>query len=190
MKRKMVLIDRDGTIIREMGFLSDPKKVKLLKGAAEGIRRLNRAGFKVVIVSNQSGVGRGFYTEARARWVSAAVVKALARRGARVHDSEYCPHHPKAVIRKYRKRCSCRKPGIGMAVKAAKKLKVRLRGSPAIGDRLSDVKLGLNLGGPGILVLTGYGKRNLRLVRKERIKPTVVVRNLDSAARWIVGQGR
>jgi D-glycero-D-manno-heptose 1,7-bisphosphate phosphatase len=190
MKRRMVLIDRDGTIIREMGFLADPRKVHLLKGSAEGIRLLNKAGFKVVIVTNQSGIGRGYYTEARARWVSSAVVRALARRGAKVHDVEYCPHHPKAEIRKYRKRCSCRKPGVGMAVKAANKLKARLRGSPAIGDRLSDVKLGLNLGGPGILVMTGYGKRNLPLIRRERIRPTVMVRNLKAAARWLVGSGR
>jgi len=189
MKRKMVLIDRDGTIIREMGFLADPQKVHLLKGAAEGIRRLNKAGYKVVIVSNQSGVGRGYYSEARARWVTRAVIRALARRGAKIDDARFCPHHPKAAIGKYRKRCSCRKPGIGMAVEAARKLKVRLRGSPAIGDRLSDVKLGLNLGGSGILVLTGYGKRNLRLIRKERIRPTIVARNLDSAAKWIVRPG-
>jgi len=187
-KRRIALLDRDGTVIIERGFLADPKGVKLVPGSAGAIKRLKKAGWAVSIVTNQSGVGRGLYTLAQMRATNARTLEVLRRAGARADSLEYCPHHPEAEIRRYRRKCSCRKPGPGMARRAARKAGATLKGCVAVGDRLVDVLLGQGLGGKGVLVLTGYGRKHRALARKQGVKPDAVVRNLASAADWILLQ--
>jgi D-glycero-D-manno-heptose 1,7-bisphosphate phosphatase len=184
--KHLALLDRDGTIIAEKKFLADPAGVRLIPGAARAIRKLNDAGWAVAIVTNQSGVGRGYYTLDAMHATNARVVELLARKGARVDAVEYCPHHPQAEVARYRRRCRCRKPGTGQALKAARRLGATLTGCGVIGDRLVDVEMGLRLGGSGVLVLTGLGREHRRLAAEEGVKPTAVVRDLPAAVRWIL----
>jgi D-glycero-D-manno-heptose 1,7-bisphosphate phosphatase len=178
---RLALLDRDGTIIVEKRFLSDRERVELIPGAAEAIRRLNAAGWAVAIVTNQSGVGRGFYRLSDMHAVNARVVERLAGEGARVDVVEYCPHHPAGGIPWLRRRCNCRKPAPGQAIRAARRLGVSLTGCAAVGDRLSDVELGLRLGGRGILVLTGDGAAHRLRLARARITPSAVVPSLSEA---------
>jgi len=186
-KSQMVLLDRDGTVIIEKAFLADPKGVELIPGSARAIKRLKKAGYAVAIVTNQSGVGRGYYTLAQMKATNEKTLQVLRKAGARIDSLEWCPHHPEAKIRKYRRKCQCRKPAPGMAIRAARKAKATLKGVIVVGDRLVDVELGQKLGGKGILVLTGYGKKHRALARKTGVKPDAVVGNLEKAAEWILG---
>jgi D-glycero-D-manno-heptose 1,7-bisphosphate phosphatase len=187
MKRKrIVLLDRDGTVIVEKSFLGDPRGVELIPGAARAIRRLKKAGWAVAIVTNQSGVGRGHYTLAQMKATNARTLEVLRRAGARVDSLEYCPHHPEAELPRYRRVCSCRKPGPGMARRAARKAGATLTGCVSVGDRLVDVKLGQNLGGKGVLVLTGYGRKHRVLAKKEGVRPDRIARSLPHAIDWIL----
>ncbi len=188
--KRIALLDRDGTVIVEKAFLADPKGVELIPGAAAAIRRLKRAGWAVSIVTNQSGVGRGYYSLAAMKRTNARVLALLRRAGARVDSLEYCPHHPAAKIGRYRRICACRKPGPGMARRAARKARATLAGCVAVGDRLVDVELGQRLGGAGVLVQTGYGREHRRLGPRRGVRPDAVFRNLAAAVSWILRRAR
>lgn len=138
-------LDRDGTLIRDTGYLSDPAGVELLPGAADAVRWLNRRGVPVVVVTNQSGIGRGYYDEGDFRAVQSEVERRLARRGARVDLARHCPHPPEAG-------CECRKPGLGMHRRAARRLGVDLEHALYAGDRPSDVRPAARTGGTGLLL--------------------------------------
>lgn len=146
-----VFLDRDGTVIRDTGYLSDPMDVELVPGAAEAIRTLNDLGVPVVIVTNQSGIGRGCYDEAAFRSVQAETSRLLAERGAHTDAVFHCPHAPGEG-------CSCRKPGLGMYERAARELGVELSRCWYVGDRPSDVLPAAATGGTPLLVAgTGGG---------------------------------
>jgi D-glycero-D-manno-heptose 1,7-bisphosphate phosphatase len=151
--RPALFVDRDGTIIREAGYLSDPDDVELLPGAAEGLARFQAAGYLVIIVTNQSGIARGYYSEAEYRAVQAEVVHRLAEAGIRVLDAYHCPHLPEITGP-----CPCRKPGTELFRKASREHRLDLGRSVFVGDRLRDVAPARELGGIGILVRTGYGR--------------------------------
>ncbi len=155
-RKEAVFIDRDGTIIVEKGFLSEPDDVELIPGAVDAVAKLNSAGFAVIIVSNQSGVARGYFDEEAVRNVNARVEKIFSDNGAAIDAIYYCPHYIGGSVEEYALDCPCRKPKTGMVEKAVGELNV----IPAfvIGDRKSDIELGKNLKIPAILVLTGYGK--------------------------------
>ncbi len=183
MSKLAVFLDRDGTIIEEMGFLSDPSKVALLPGAADAIARLREAGFLVVVLTNQSGIARGYYTESELGHVNDALQQMLTERGARIDAFYFCPHHPEFGDKVD---CSCRKPKTGMADKAARELGIDLARSYFVGDKCSDVELGVNAGGKPIMVMTGYGSEEIRLVRARGIMPAAVLDGLPEAADWII----
>jgi histidinol-phosphate phosphatase family protein len=147
----LVLADRDGTLIEEGEYLSDPKGVKLLPGAVPGLKKLKRAGFRVVVVSNQSGVGRGLMTMTQLKRVNRRFLQLLNEKKVLLDGVYWCPHRPSA-------RCACRKPRLGMVKRAARDLRVSWKRSISVGDRPSDVQLGQKTGGKGVLVLTGYGR--------------------------------
>lgn len=138
-------LDRDGTLIRDTGYVGDPDDVELLPGAAEAVRRLNEAAVPVVIVTNQSGIGRGYFDEAAFRAVQARMESLLADDGARIDGTFYCPHAPDDD-------CECRKPGLGLYALAAVTLGVETSGGLYVGDRMRDVLPALALGGVGMLV--------------------------------------
>ncbi len=156
--RKAVFLDRDGTLIRERGYLKDPARVVLEEGAAEAVNRLNRCGFAVVLVTNQSGVARGYYTEEDVEAVHRRIAALLADGHARLDGVYYCPHYVDGEIEAYRQACSCRKPESGMLLRASEELGIELAGSYMIGDKLTDMEAAGREGLTGILVKTGYGE--------------------------------
>lgn len=174
-----VFLDRDGTLIEELGFLHQPRRVRLLHGVVRGLKQLKKAGFSVVVISNQSGVGRGLLTMAQVRAVNKRVQKLLAQRGIPLEGVYVCPHHPQSG-------CACRKPKSGLVRRAARQLGLRLKGCYSLGDRASDVALAQQVGGKGILVLTGYGRRVRR--RLQGVRPDAVAKNFQEAVRWILRQ--
>ena len=147
---RAVFLDRDGTLIEEKGYIYRPEEVRLLPKAVEAVSFLKSLGLKVVILTNQSGIGRGFYTEADYRKVMAYLFNLLGGRQAAVDASYFCPHAPWEG-------CPCRKPSPGMAERAAEELSLDLARSFVVGDKKSDMELARATGARGILVRTGYG---------------------------------
>ena len=152
MANRAVFLDRDGTIVEDPGFLHEPEKVKLLPGAAEAIRRLNTVDYRVVVVTNQSGIARGRYTVDDYEAVQRRLGELLAAHGARIDGAYFCPHHPQLSGP-----CDCRKPGLKLFREAAQAFDIDFSRSWWVGDRLSDVQPARLLGGQGILVTTGEG---------------------------------
>lgn len=151
--RPAVFLDRDGTIITERSYLADPAEVRLVPGSESALADLRAAGLALVIVTNQSGIARGLYTQSDYEAVAARLDAALAEAGAAVDATEHCPHHPDVTGP-----CDCRKPSSGMHRRAAAALGLDLERSYYVGDKVSDVLPAQELGGQGILVRTGYGR--------------------------------
>ena len=143
--RKLALLDRDGTLIEHIPYLSDASQVRLLPGVADGLKALQRLGFALVLVSNQSGLGRGYFVEDQLRAVHQAMEELLDQEGVRLDSLKYCPHHPSNG-------CQCRKPGIGMAQEAARNLSLSLVDGIVVGDAACDIGLARNLGWRGFLL--------------------------------------
>ncbi len=148
-----VLLDRDGTINRECGYLHDPSLVELEEGAGEGLRLLANHGLALVVLTNQAGIGLGLMTEADARAVNARLAELLARHGVVIDGWYLCPCTLEMD-------CECRKPRTGMARQAAQDLHLDLRDTWVVGDKQSDVELAMNIGARGLLVCTGHGKKH------------------------------
>lgn len=152
---KALFLDRDGVIIKDTGFVGSPQSVRLLPKAALAINLAHRHGYLAIVISNQSGVGRGFFSEDDLSKVEQEIARRLARKGAYVDDVYHCPHHPEAVIAKYRTKCVCRKPEPGMILEAQKKYQVDLSSSFMIGDSERDVEAALRSGVRPILIQQG-----------------------------------
>lgn len=159
MARPAVFLDRDGTLVEDVDFLTEPDQLVLLPGAAAAVRALNEAGVAVALVTNQSGVARGLLDEERLRHVHERLAEMLAEGGARLDGIWYCPHHPDEGEPPYRAACECRKPAPGLLRAAADALDLDLARSFVVGDSVRDVEAGAALGVPGILVATGNGAR-------------------------------
>lgn len=154
---RAVFLDRDGTINVEREFLYLPEEFEFIPGAPEAIRLLNDAGFRVIVVTNQSGIARGFYDEAAVDRLHKYIDGKLASIGAKVDAYYFCPHHPEYGAAPYRKSCDCRKPMDGMMRRGATEFALDLASSFMIGDRLVDVEAALKSGCTPIMVRTGYG---------------------------------
>jgi len=177
-QRRAVFLDRDGTIVEDPGYLHQPEQVKVLPTAADAIRRLNRAGYLVVVVTNQSGIARGLYSVADYRAVEKRLGDLLAEDRARIDASYFCPHHPQAP-----EPCACRKPRTKLFLDAQAALGIDFTRSWWVGDRLSDVQPARALGGKAMLVATGQG--NLHQGQARALGVTVVA-DLGSAASEIL----
>ena len=164
--RKAVFLDRDGTMNTEVNYLHNPGDLELIPGTAEAVKLLNEAGFAVIVVTNQAGVARGYYTEADVEALHNYMNNLLKESGAAVDAFYYCPHHPEHGIGRYKMTCRCRKPGTGMFEAAARELPggIDRENSWMIGDKLIDTEAGHNFGIRSILVGTGYGSK----IRKEQ----------------------
>jgi D-glycero-D-manno-heptose 1,7-bisphosphate phosphatase len=156
-KHAAVFLDRDGTINEEVGYLDHLDKLRLISGAAEAIRLIRESGMLAVVVTNQSGVARGFFDEAFVDEVHERLRGMLGREGASLDGIYFCPHHPTEGKEFYVRNCTCRKPAPGMFLKAAEELCIDPQRSFMIGDTLKDIEAGSRFGARGILVLTGYG---------------------------------
>lgn len=163
---KVIFLDRDGTMNEEVHYLHKPEDLKLLPGVGQAVRRFNEAGYQVVVVTNQAGVARGYYTEQDVTELHAYLNRMLMEEGAHVDAFYYCPHHPEHGIGPYKTECRCRKPGIGMFEQAEQAFKdgINKEESYMIGDKLLDVEAGHRYGVRSVLVGTGYGRE----VREEQ----------------------
>jgi len=157
-----VFLDRDGVVIRDVGYLRSAAGIRLLPGAARAIRRLNHAGIPVVIVTNQSAVARGWLSLQALDAIHAELKRRLARSGARLDAIYFCPHHPTEAVGSFRVECDCRKPNPGMLIRAARELGFRLSDAVIIGDKPSDLEVGRRAGCRTVLVLSGEGAGTLR----------------------------
>lgn len=178
---RAAFLDRDGTIIEDPGYLHEAGGVRLLAGAAHGVRRLNEAGFLVITVSNQSGIARGLYPERAYTAVQDRLRELLAAHGARLDASYLCPHHPEVSGP-----CECRKPGLALFQQAQAAFGVDFTRSYWVGDRLSDVEPARHLGGHALLVETGHGAEHRAQAEALGVP---VVPNLAAAADAIVWHG-
>jgi D-glycero-D-manno-heptose 1,7-bisphosphate phosphatase len=156
-----VFLDRDGTINEEVGYINHLNRLHVFPWTAEAIRKLNEAKVPVIVVTNQSGVARGYFPEELVNRVNERVSQELAAQSAHVDAFYYCPHHPDATLTSYRKTCECRKPSTGMVKEAAERFHLDLQNSYVVGDSYRDMQLGFHAGTRTILVLTGYGRGEL-----------------------------
>jgi D-glycero-D-manno-heptose 1,7-bisphosphate phosphatase len=175
--KRFVLLDRDGTIIKECHYLSDPQQVELLAGVAEGLRRMQELGLGAIAVTNQSGIGRGFFDEKRLREIHQRMLELLAIENVYLEDIYFCPHTPADS-------CSCRKPLPGLVEQAAEKYGFNPQDSFVIGDKPCDIELGQRVGAITFLVRTGYGAE---VATSQTAAPDYVVDDLLEAAQIIEG---
>lgn len=178
--RTAVFLDRDGTIAEEVGYLNHLSRFHIYPFAATAIRRLNEAGRPVVVVTNQSGVTRGFFPDELVHRVHERLILELAAGGAHLEAVYYCPHSTA-------EHCACRKPRPGMLLRAAREHGLELYGSWMVGDRYSDLEMAHAVGCRSILVLTGYGRGEYEWNRKRwKRKPDHVAENLAEAVAIIL----
>ena len=182
---RAVFLDRDGTLIEEVGYLDRADRVELYPWSIDAVRLLNRAGFLVIVATNQSGVARGFFTEAMVEDVHGHISALLAEGGARIDGYYYCPHHPDGSVEQYTRRCECRKPGRGLVDRAARELGIDPSASFVVGDRWLDVRLARSVGARGVLVRTGYGASEERQPPGD-VVADAVADNLIAASSWIL----
>ncbi len=156
-EQRAVFLDRDGTIIEEMGYINHFSRIRIFPFAVQAVRLLKDAGWKVVVVTNQAGVARGYFSETELNEMNNWMLDRFARQGAELDALYYCPHHPREGLEKYRMDCNCRKPKTGLIEKAAADLKIDVSRSWIVGDRFSDIELGRRAGMKSVFVLTGYG---------------------------------
>ncbi|HEX7572346.1 MAG TPA: HAD family hydrolase [Bacteroidota bacterium] len=187
-RRPAVFFDRDGTLNEEVEFLSAPEQVRLIPGAGHAVRAVNENGFLAIVISNQSGIARGLFTEADLIPIHAKFQQELGASGARIDRIYYCPHHPTAGIPPYRVDCDCRKPRPGMLHRAEKEMGVDLSRSYVIGDRIVDVLAGRNAGAKGILVLTGYGTNSVGECREQGVVPDYIAPSVGEAVNFILNE--
>jgi len=189
-KRIAVFIDRDGTINEETGYVDSLAKFRLLPGVTEALRRLNESGIPAIVITNQSGVGRGYFSMDFLDTLHNRMMMEFTEQGCRLDGIYICPHHPD-------ENCACRKPKPGMLLSAAKENEIILHASYVVGDKMRDIELAHRVGAKGILVLTGYGAEELRnnppmpqipVGTEFNSVPDHVAANLSEAVEWVLGQ--
>jgi heptosyltransferase-2 len=183
-------LDRDGTIIEDLGYLGDPERIQFIPGAREALRALRASGYRLIVVTNQAGVARGLITEADVRRVNARLQELLTKGGVPLDGIYYCPHHPEAGPAEYRQACSSRKPGPGMIERATQDFALDLGRSVIIGDHSSDAEVARHFPGmQSILVLTGHGAGQYEKIRSgEASPPDHVAPDLASAVAWFLAR--
>ena len=182
---RAVFLDRDGTINEDVGYLDRLERLALFPDTIDSIRLLNRAGFKIVVVSSQAGVAKGIVTEKFLSEAHGLIGRRVEAAGGRIDAFYYCPHLPDADVAEYRRDCDCRKPKPGMIHSAARDLSLDLSRSFVVGDRWRDIEMGQAAGAIGILVKTGYGRTEAPH-RPANVEPVTVVANLIEATTWIL----
>jgi D-glycero-D-manno-heptose 1,7-bisphosphate phosphatase len=186
-KRPAVLLDRDGTLIEEVGYVNHPSRVRLLPGAADAVRLLRAAGWVVAVVTNQAGLARGYLTQEVVDAANSELEAQLAEHGTRLDGLYLCPHHPTEGRGALRVECDCRKPRPGLLLQAAAELDIDLSRSFVVGDKPSDIEAAAAAGARGVLVLTGLGRGEWEYRRELfPVAPDHVAEDLLAAARWVL----
>ncbi|MCK4665471.1 D-glycero-beta-D-manno-heptose 1,7-bisphosphate 7-phosphatase [Candidatus Dependentiae bacterium] len=185
-KRPAIFLDRDGTINEERGYINHPTRLILQPGAIEAVKLINDMGFLAIIITNQAGIARGYYTLDTLNKIHNKLIGEMKDGGAKIDALYFCPHHPDGVIEKYAIRCECRKPKPGMINKALEEFQIDMDNSFMIGDRYKDVLFGNKLNLKTILVLTGYGIGEWENDREKwELSPDYVARDILDAVHWI-----
>jgi D-glycero-D-manno-heptose 1,7-bisphosphate phosphatase len=180
-----VFLDRDGTIIEDVGYLSRARDIAFFPWTADAIRALNRAGFPVVVVTNQSAIARGLLTEPGLAELHKAMTARLAEGGAHIDAYYYCPHHSGGTVAEFAIACDCRKPGRALIDRAARDLDLDPACSFVVGDKWIDIGLARAVGAKGVLVRTGYGASEERRA-PANMAADAIVDNLAAAVGWIL----
>lgn len=184
---RAVFLDRDGTVIEEVGYLNHLDRLQVYPWSAAAIRKLNQAGFLAVMITNQSGVARGYFPESLVIETHDRVKTELANSGAVLDAIYYCPHHPNGSVAEYRLQCECRKPRLGMLQRAQRELDLDLTRSFVVGDRYVDIETAFRVDAKGIFVMSGYGKGEYLHHRNTWPRnPDFIAENLLGAVEWIV----
>ena len=186
--RPAVFMDRDGTMVHDVGYLSRREDLGWYPYTIDAIRLLNRAGFLVFVTTNQGGIALGFATEAFVEQTHAEMAASVAAAGGRIDGFFFCPHHPLAREERLRVSCECRKPRPGMIRQALARFEIDLARSFVVGDKMADVDLATGGGARGILVRTGYGPAEVERHGGQVPGAAYVAAELMDATEWILMQ--
>lgn len=185
MKNRAVFLDRDGTLNRDVGYPNSYQLIDIYPYSFEAVRHLNQLGFKVIIITNQSGIGRGLIKEEELLAIHHRMHQDFLAQQAQIEAFYYCPHYRFSPDARYRRDCSCRKPLPGLGLRAAHDWNIDLQRSYMIGDKVEDIQFGFNIGSTPILVLTGYGEKSRLVLEASRLTPAFIAPTLLEAVAWI-----
>lgn len=189
MSDRAVFLDRDGTLVEEVGYLDRLDRLRVFPWSVDAVRLLNRAGFRAVVVTNQAGVAKGLFPETFVGEAHRELEARFADGGAIIERFYYCPHHPEGTVAAFRAACECRKPKAGMIWQAQRELGIDPARSFVVGDRWIDVEMGRAAGARTVLVRTGYGRAEEPL-RPADLTADFVAETLMDATGWILRQER
>ena len=184
---KAIFFDKDGTLIPDIPYNIDPEKITLSEDAVEGIINLQSQGYKLFIISNQSGVARGYFTEDKLLAVTVKITELLAVYGIKLSGFYYCPHHPEGLTPGYNFTCNCRKPNPGMLLTASAEHKIDLQNSWMIGDILNDVEAGNRAGCRTVLLDNG---NETEWVEGPYRKPDLICKTINEAAKLLLNKDK
>jgi D-glycero-D-manno-heptose 1,7-bisphosphate phosphatase len=183
---RAVFIDRDGTISEEVGYINHVSRFRLFPYSAAALKQLHDNGYLAIVITNQAGVARGYFSEEMVQAIHKQMTKDLESSGARVDAIYYCAHHPTVGEPPYQLDCDCRKPKPGLLLRAARDYDIDLANSWMVGDRYSDIELAANAGVKSALVLSGYGRGEWEHQRDNwTIQPDLVAEDLLAAVNQI-----
>jgi D-glycero-D-manno-heptose 1,7-bisphosphate phosphatase len=187
MTNHAIFLDRDGTLNEEDGHVTAPERFRLYSFAAEAVRLINQSGMKVIVLTNQSGIARDYFTEATLIEIHERMEESLRSQGARIDAIYYCAHHPDYGSPPYRLDCDCRKPKPGLVERAARDFSLDLSRCYVIGDRYRDIEAGHAVGVRGVMVMTGLGRREFERERRQWPRqPDHLAEDLLDAVKWIL----
>jgi D-glycero-D-manno-heptose 1,7-bisphosphate phosphatase len=187
MKKPAVFLDRDGTINEQMGYINHISRFVLLPGVAEAIRLLNENGFLSIILTNQSGVARGYFPIDLVHEIHDSLKASLKEKGAYLDGIFFCPHYPNGKLKEYCFECDCRKPKTGLIDQACDAFDIDLSRSYMVGDRITDMRFAFSTGLKGVMVETGYGMGDIKYIIPDEPKNTAhISKDLLHAVRWIL----
>ncbi|MFN2925952.1 D-glycero-beta-D-manno-heptose 1,7-bisphosphate 7-phosphatase [Lachnospiraceae bacterium YH-ros2228] len=185
---KAVFLDRDGTINVEKQYLYKKEEFEFLPGVLDGLKLLQKAGYLLVIVTNQSGIARGYYSEDQFHDLNNWMLSKLEEYGITITKVYYCPHHPNAIVEKYKMDCECRKPKLGMYQKAVQEYGIDLNNSYAIGDKIRDCAICKDSGCKGILIQDNEAATVISDVKQSKYRNVIYRETLLDAAEYIVSK--
>ena len=189
MKKPAVFMDRDGTINEQMGYVNHVNRFKILPGVPQAIRLLNRHGFLALVISNQSGVARGYYPLDLVKTLHHLLLTRVKEKKGNIDGIFFCPHHPGGSVPEFSRDCNCRKPKTGLIEQACNSFEIDLQRSFVVGDMCTDIELAHRAGLSGVLVKTGYGLGEIEYILPQKTtKPAHIAEDLLDAVRWILGR--
>jgi len=177
-RNKAIFLDRDNTIIKDVQYLNDPKRIEFLPNSIRAIKMLNKEGYVIIIITNQSAIARGYLTERALIKIHKIMLKKMESAGAKINGIYYCPHHP-------HDKCECRKPNTKLFRLATRDWVIDLRKSYTIGDKMSDILAGIRMGTKTALIFTDYTSEQRRMIKTGAIKPDFWGESLFDTVKWI-----